>query len=113
MDKEMLSILREAVHAPRNEKLEQLLRRNTIHSLFREWGQLPGGLHSILLKAGYPDGINKIWAKGSTASHAPARWVDDWQKVDVSGPLSRPMIRQVRTVEIEGPNGTFRCRMFK
>jgi len=89
--------------------------KDTIHSLFRDWQQLPGGLHIALLQAGYPDGVNGIWMKGgSEASHAPARWVDDgWQEVDVAGPLSRPMIRRVRTVEVEGPNGTFRCRMFK
>jgi len=108
-----LSMMRCAVSSPRNEKLEQLLRRKTIYSLFRDWQQLPGGLHLVLLQAGYPKGVNGIWAKGSEAGRAVARWVDDWQRVDVAGPLSRPMIRTCRIIEVEGPNGTVRCRIFK
>lgn len=85
----------------------------TIKTLFAEWHTLPAGLHALLKLAGYPAGADGIRAKDARAGDAPARWVGQWYKNDVSGPLQRPNVRLCRMIEVTGPSGTVTGRIVK
>lgn len=77
----------------------------TIRSTFQHWHGLPAGLHEVLVKAGYPAGVDGIWRDGNPAADARVAFACGWTETDVAGPLDRPDVRLVRIISVYGPAG--------